>query len=143
MYYPLLVNDDKEIQCIFVNEFNLFFVGIQNVQLQGQLQQLLKEINEKNKTITDLQNEIQTLSKDKYTLRMKLETMKGQSDSDMDGICEKVGACNCNQDENLFYGFQATCKRQRRELEIVRNEFKHLESENNSLKSKVQVCNII
>lgn len=38
--------------------------------------------------IADLQNEIHSLSQEKRTLR----TMKGQSDSDMDGICEKVNS---------------------------------------------------
>ncbi|XP_018573726.1 centrosomal protein of 135 kDa, partial [Anoplophora glabripennis] len=121
----------KQEKEYYMKEYHRVCDQIRNVpthdkpnEAQGQLQQLLKEINEKNKTIADLQNEIHTLSKEKHTMRMKLESMTGQSDSDMDKICEK-----------------AACKRQRREFEIVRNEFKHLESENESLKSKVQSMN--
>lgn len=58
--------------------------------MQVQYQQLLKEINEKNKTITDLQNEIRSLSQEKYALGVKLETMKAQSDADAEAVCEKV-----------------------------------------------------
>ncbi|XP_074038478.1 centrosomal protein 135kDa isoform X2 [Leptinotarsa decemlineata] len=91
-------------------------------RLQDQTEGMLGRIKEKDQMISTLQSELRTLSNEKYSLTSRLESIsRGQSEIEVDGICQKTG-----------------CKRKARELEIHREEVKHLERENDSLKSKIQ-----
>ncbi|KAJ8919321.1 hypothetical protein NQ315_003905 [Exocentrus adspersus] len=121
----------KQEKEYYMKEYHRICDAMRNVpthdkpdKLQEQLEQLQKEIKEKNQIITNLQNDIKVLDEERYNLRTKLEGLKRQSETDLDERCEKL-----------------SCKRQRREFEMIRNEYKDLENENDSLKAKIQSLN--
>ncbi|CAH1098756.1 unnamed protein product [Psylliodes chrysocephalus] len=83
---------------------------------------LLNRIKEKDQIIATLQDDLKNLTNEKYALTSRLEAQSREmSTTDFDDICTKT-----------------TCKRRNRELDVHREEVKHLERENNSLKSKIQ-----
>ncbi|KAG5872211.1 hypothetical protein JTB14_029820 [Gonioctena quinquepunctata] len=94
-------------------------------KLQYQFDELLSRVKEKDMTITTLQSEMKMLSNEKSTLSARLESLRrDSSETDLLGVCQKTN-----------------CKRKARELEVHRGEVKHLEKENDSLKSKIQTLN--
>ncbi|CAG9864322.1 unnamed protein product [Phyllotreta striolata] len=86
-----------------------------------QLDELLSRIKDKDKIIATLQEELKVLTSEKYCLTSRLEAQNRDSSIDFDEICTRT-----------------TCKRRNRELDVHKEEVKHLERENDSLKNKIR-----
>ncbi|CAG9823230.1 unnamed protein product [Phaedon cochleariae] len=92
---------------------------------QERIEELLNGMKEKDLTISAFQNEIRTLNNEKYSLSARVDSQSKQtSETELDGICQKT-----------------SCRRKARELEVHKEELKHIEKENNSLKIKIQALN--
>ncbi|XP_057672202.1 centrosomal protein of 135 kDa isoform X2 [Diorhabda carinulata] len=91
----------------------------------SKVEELMNKIRDKDQLISSLQEDLKQLTSEKYSLTSRLEAQSRElSTIDLEETCSKT-----------------CCKRKARELEVHREEVKHLEKENISLKAKIQALN--
>ncbi|XP_072382400.1 uncharacterized protein Cep135 isoform X4 [Diabrotica undecimpunctata] len=90
-----------------------------------QVEELMDKIREKELIITTLQDDLKTATTERYALSSRLEAQSREmTDIEVDRYCTKTA-----------------CKRRARELDVHREEVKHLEKENSALKGRIQALN--
>lgn len=90
-----------------------------------QVEELMNKIRDKDQLISSLKDDLKQLTSEKYALSSRLEAQSRElSVIDLEDSCLKT-----------------CCKRKARELEVHREEVKHLEKENMTLKAKIQTLN--
>ncbi|XP_028141576.1 centrosomal protein of 135 kDa isoform X2 [Diabrotica virgifera virgifera] len=90
-----------------------------------QVEELTDKIREKELIITTLQDDLKNATTERYALSSRLEAQNREmTDIETDRYCTKT-----------------VCKRRARELDVHREEVKHLEKENSALKGRIQALN--